>query len=129
MADPVKRGLLAHVRRLEQALKDCERQAHLDRLFASIAHEIKNPLEAITDALYLLEQAGPGQKQLDLKFHREAGGRVGFKVLVVADERSIADTLTAILKLHGYDAIAPMVGLQRSKRRRVSRRRLFSPTW
>lgn len=54
---------------------------------------------------------------------------MGFKVLVVADERSIADTLTAILKLHGYDAIAPMVGLQRSKRRRVSRRRLFSPTW
>jgi nitrogen-specific signal transduction histidine kinase len=41
-------------RRLEQILFDSEKLAATGRLAASIAHEINNPLEAIKNALYLL---------------------------------------------------------------------------
>jgi len=40
----------------EQALRTAERLATLGRLAAVIAHEINNPLEAVTNVLYLLRQ-------------------------------------------------------------------------
>jgi signal transduction histidine kinase len=40
----------------EQALRKQEKLAAAGRLAASIAHEINNPLEAVTNLLYLLEQ-------------------------------------------------------------------------
>lgn len=43
-------------RRAEQALRNAERLATLGRLAAVIAHEINNPLEAVTNVLYLLRQ-------------------------------------------------------------------------
>src|SRR2546430_15982185 len=43
-------------RRLEQVLFDTEKLAATGRLAASIAHEINNPLEAVQNSLYLLEQ-------------------------------------------------------------------------
>jgi PAS domain S-box-containing protein len=43
-------------RRAAEALRTSERLAATGRLAASIAHEINNPLEAVTNLLYLLEQ-------------------------------------------------------------------------
>jgi PAS domain S-box-containing protein len=43
-------------RRAAEALRASERLAATGRLAASIAHEINNPLEAVTNLLYLLEQ-------------------------------------------------------------------------
>jgi signal transduction histidine kinase len=43
----------------EEALRRSEKLAVAGRLAASIAHEINNPLEAVTNALYLLSQHGP----------------------------------------------------------------------
>jgi PAS domain S-box-containing protein len=43
-------------RRLEQVLFDSEKLAATGRLAASIAHEINNPLEAVQNALYLLDK-------------------------------------------------------------------------
>src|SRR6185437_4709945 len=43
-------------RRLEQVLFDTEKLAATGRLAASIAHEINNPLEAVQNALYLLQR-------------------------------------------------------------------------
>jgi PAS domain S-box-containing protein len=43
-------------RRAAEALRDSERLAATGRLAATIAHEINNPLEAVTNILYLLEQ-------------------------------------------------------------------------
>ena len=43
-------------RRLEQVLFDSEKLAATGRLAASIAHEINNPLEAVQNALYLLDR-------------------------------------------------------------------------
>jgi PAS domain S-box-containing protein len=43
-------------RRLEQVLFDSEKLAATGRLAASIAHEINNPLEAVQNAVYLLQK-------------------------------------------------------------------------
>jgi signal transduction histidine kinase len=44
-------------RRAEQALLQSEKLAAVGRLSASIAHEINNPLEAITNLLYLIDRS------------------------------------------------------------------------
>lgn len=41
-------------KRLEQSLRDAEKQAAMGRVAAIIAHEITNPLETVTNAFYLL---------------------------------------------------------------------------
>jgi len=49
-------------RRVEQQLFESEKLAAVGRLAASIAHEVNNPLEAIKNALYLM-QSDSGQEQ------------------------------------------------------------------
>jgi PAS domain S-box-containing protein len=50
-------------RRVEQQLFESEKLAAVGRLAASIAHEVNNPLEAIKNALYLMQtSAGEGDK-------------------------------------------------------------------
>jgi PAS domain S-box-containing protein len=55
-------------RRAAEALRNSERLAATGRLAATIAHEINNPLEAVTNILYLLEQ----NKSLDDVAHSYA---------------------------------------------------------
>jgi signal transduction histidine kinase len=53
---------ITSLKRAESALKKNEKLAAVGRLAASIAHEINNPLEAVTNLLFLaLESADPGQ--------------------------------------------------------------------
>ena len=49
---------LEAIKRTEAALRESERLASVGRLAASIAHEINNPLEAVTNLLYLALQTG-----------------------------------------------------------------------
>src|SRR6476659_9897345 len=49
-------------RRVEQQLFESEKLAAIGRLAASIAHEVNNPLEAIKNALYLMQVNGDGDK-------------------------------------------------------------------
>jgi two-component system NtrC family sensor kinase len=49
-------------RRVEQQLFESEKLAAVGRLAASIAHEVNNPLEAIKNALYLMQVNGDGDK-------------------------------------------------------------------
>lgn len=49
-------------RRVEQQLFESEKLAAVGRLAASIAHEVNNPLEAIKNALYLMESGAEGNK-------------------------------------------------------------------
>jgi PAS domain S-box-containing protein len=53
---------VTQLRRAEQALLQSEKLAAVGRLASSISHEINNPLEAVTNLLYLLE-AVPGLPQ------------------------------------------------------------------
>ncbi len=52
---------LSEQKRGEEVLRRTEKLAAAGRLAASIAHEINNPLEAITNCLYLLEQSVLGE--------------------------------------------------------------------
>jgi PAS domain S-box-containing protein len=82
---------LSHQKRSEEVLRRTEKLAVAGRLAASIAHEINNPLAAITNCLYLVQQAQIddmgrsyleiAQKELDrvaqitvqtLRFHRQS---------------------------------------------------------
>lgn len=82
---------LRHQKRSEEVLRRTEKLAVAGRLAASIAHEINNPLAAITNCLYLVEQSAMdsvgrsylemAQKELDrvaqitvqtLRFHRQS---------------------------------------------------------
>jgi len=49
-------------RRVEQQLFESEKLAAVGRLAASIAHEVNNPLEAIKNALYLMQGSAEGDK-------------------------------------------------------------------
>ena len=49
-------------RRVEQQLFESEKLAAVGRLAASIAHEVNNPLEAIKNALYLMQSSSAGDK-------------------------------------------------------------------
>jgi PAS domain S-box-containing protein len=49
-------------RRVEQQLFESEKLAAVGRLAASIAHEVNNPLEAIKNALYLMQTGAEGDK-------------------------------------------------------------------
>ena len=58
-------------KRLEQSLRESERLAATGRLAATIAHEINNPLEGITNLLYLIETM-PDLDPAALKYARTA---------------------------------------------------------
>ncbi|MDP9039319.1 MAG: PAS domain-containing protein [Acidobacteriota bacterium] len=83
---------ITHLKRAESALVQSEKLAAVGRLASSISHEINNPLEAITNLLYLIAQHEqlPGELKLfvhmaqselarvsqiatqTLRFHRQA---------------------------------------------------------
>jgi signal transduction histidine kinase len=52
---------------LEEALRRSDRLASTGRLLASLAHEINNPLDSISNILFMLQsEAGASQRQQDL---------------------------------------------------------------
>jgi PAS domain S-box-containing protein len=83
---------VTHRKRAEEAMLRAEKLAVAGRLAASVAHEINNPLEAVTNLLYLITMSGTAEEartharnaldelfrvsmitQSTLKFHREQG--------------------------------------------------------
>lgn len=97
-------------KRTEQALIDAEKIAAVGRLASSIAHEINNPLEAVTNLLYLLERTEDEEERRQylqqaqdelarvaristqtLRFHRQA---------TKARNTSLAEILQSVLTLN-----------------------------
>jgi signal transduction histidine kinase len=124
-AERVRRAELA---KLEEMLRENERLAQIGRLSASIAHEIKNPLEALTNVLYLLESCASSDKQLEyialgkeeitravtvanqtLDFARGASNPVPVKIRGVLDEvldfyaRKISYKQLSVEVRHNFD--------------------------
>jgi PAS domain S-box-containing protein len=63
-------------RRVEQQLFESEKLAAVGRLAASIAHEVNNPLEAIKNALYLMQSSGDEKNWRFLEIARKETERV-----------------------------------------------------
>jgi PAS domain S-box-containing protein len=63
-------------RRVEQQLFESEKLAAVGRLAASIAHEVNNPLEAIKNALYLMQSSGDSKNARFLEIARKETERV-----------------------------------------------------
>jgi PAS domain S-box-containing protein len=63
-------------RRVEQQLFESEKLAAVGRLAASIAHEVNNPLEAIKNALYLMQGTGDEKNTRFLEIARKETERV-----------------------------------------------------
>ena len=62
--------------RAEEALRSSEKLAATGRLAASIAHEINNPLEAISNAIYLARSCPPEEVPIYLKLADQELARV-----------------------------------------------------
>jgi signal transduction histidine kinase len=112
-------------RAAEAALRNAEKLATVGRLAATIAHEINNPLEAVTNVLYLISRSPKldsalrqyvtiAQAELDrigsivrhtLGFHREAATPVSVSIAGLIDET-----------LHLYDRRITSTGIQVEKR-------------
>ncbi len=113
--------------RAERALRETEKLAVTGRLSASIAHEINNPLEAVTNLLYLLEKHGRLEPeaaewaqaashevarvseitQQTLRFYRQSSR---------PELWSLAELLDAVLTLHQGRVLTLQVELRRRYR-------------
>lgn len=66
----------AHLEQVAEVLRENQKLITLGRLAASIAHEINNPLESITNLLYLMEQDDSGKQSEYLKLAQRELSRV-----------------------------------------------------
>jgi PAS domain S-box-containing protein len=118
------------IKRSEDALRRTEKLAAVGRLSASIAHEINNPLEAITNLLYLLRRVdGLGEQavaytelaqhevtrmseivQQTLRFHRQSTRQT---------VTNIGEILDSVLSLHRGKVIGQQVEVERRYRPNV----------
>jgi PAS domain S-box-containing protein len=93
-------------RRVEQQLFESEKLAAVGRLAASIAHEVNNPLEAIKNALYLMESGAEGDKNSRfLEIARKETERVSHiirQMLGFARPKSIGSTSTSCSRRRWY---------------------------
>jgi PAS domain S-box-containing protein len=86
-------------KRAEGALRDSEKLAAVGRLASSIAHEINNPLEAITNLLYLVEvETDPHQTK-------------EFIALAQHEMARVANIVTQTLRFHRQSTRAKDVSL------------------
>jgi PAS domain S-box-containing protein len=68
---------LSELKRAESALRQTEKLAAVGRLASSIAHEINNPLEAVTNLLYLIDSARiPEEVRRFVRMAQQEIGRV-----------------------------------------------------
>jgi len=115
-------------KRAERSLRQAEKLAAAGRLAASVAHEINNPLEAVTNLLYLarsspdyqiqryLEQADDELKRITLiaqqtlGFYRDTGRPTLLHVAKVVEE--VLHLYAAKLKSHGVKVEKRLASVQ-----------------
>ncbi|PYX41954.1 MAG: hypothetical protein DMG81_02485 [Acidobacteria bacterium] len=119
-ASAIARDVTAKIR-AEQALQRSEKLATAGRLTAAIAHEINNPLEAITNLLYLARRDPTRAEQHMEMAEREvqriadiAQQTLGF-VREVSEAKSlnVAETLDEVLQLYSPKFMSGHIELQK----------------
>lgn len=101
---------ITSTRHAEQALRNADKLALAGRMAASIAHEINNPLEAITNLLFLLQQENlttQASQYLDLaqrelmRVSHIASQTLGFfRGAPVADHYQVTEIVDSAISLH-----------------------------
>jgi signal transduction histidine kinase len=101
---------LTEQRRSQEAVRRTEKLAATGRLAASIAHEINNPLEAVTNCLYLMQQTnlnptalrylGMAQQELDRVIHITTQTLRFYRQSLQAVETDIHELLETALALY-----------------------------
>ncbi|MFB3917907.1 MAG: PAS domain S-box protein [Terriglobales bacterium] len=97
----------------EELLQRSEKLAMIGRLAASIAHEINNPLEAVTNLLYLIERhpsLGPqardfaalAQRELNRVCHISRQTLGFYRESAIPVSVNLAEMMDDILKLYGH---------------------------
>lgn len=93
----------------EHALLSTEKLAAVGRLASSIAHEINNPLEAVTNLLYLAEQIADPETKLLLESAQQELRRVSHittntlqfnRQKVLPEPINVVDTMQSVLDLY-----------------------------
>ena len=111
----------------QEALRRSEKLAAAGRLAASIAHEINNPLEAVTNLLYLVQHdpETPERSRQYLKLADEELQRVAhiarqtlgfYKETTHPVKFSVSATLDEVVRLHGRKLAAKQISVQRAYR-------------
>ena len=114
----------------QEALRQTEKLAATGRLAASIAHEINNPLEAVTNLVYLArKQPAKGEQYLEARTGNSIASRRLPRIRWVSIETvrppikvNIAEVLEEVLALYGRKL---QFKKDRAARRFQSRRRSF----
>ena len=111
----------------QEALRRTEKLAAAGRLAASIAHEINNPLEAVTNLLYLvsLDEKIPPDAKRYLKMADEELQRVAhiarqtlgfYRETTQPTKFSVAATLDEVVRLHNRKLNAKRISVERKFR-------------
>ena len=112
---------------LQEALRRSEKLAATGRLMATIAHEINNPLESLTNVLHLLDsdpELGPGAKELVAIAEQEVSRLVNISRHTLAPHREtrlpvatrVSELLDDILMMFRPKLDAAQINVQRSYR-------------
>lgn len=110
--------------RSEEALRRSEKLAAAGRLAASIAHEINNPLESVTNLLYLLgmDQSLSPESQGYVELAQQELGRVSeitqqtlrfYRQSSLPSDTRVADVLRSVLVLHQGKLHAASIRVER----------------
>src|SRR5882757_3536593 len=111
--------------RVEEALRRSEKLAAAGRLAASIAHEINNPLEAISNAIYLAGSSPASEVPLYLKLADEELARVAritkqtlgfYRETATPDVVRLSALLDDLLSLHSRKLEAKNLSIKKQYR-------------
>jgi two-component system CheB/CheR fusion protein len=111
--------------RVEEALRRSEKLAAAGRLAASIAHEINNPLEAISNAIYLAGSSPASEVPLYLKLADEELARVAritkqtlgfYRETATPDVVRLSALLDDLLSLHNRKLEAKNLSIKKQYR-------------
>lgn len=121
------RDQLAQYRQAEEALRKAEKLAIAGRLSASIAHEINNPLESVTNLLFLIRGS---TTESDVEGYAHLAEQELARVTEIAKQTlqfyrepsahtptHVADVLESVLQLYGPRIAARNISLQKELRR------------
>lgn len=110
-------------KRTEEAMRRSERLAAAGRLAASIAHEINNPLESVTNLLYLLRNSPSldAEAQEYTRMAQQELSRVGeitqqtlrfYRQSTLPQDVRLPDVLRSVLVLHQARLQSPRIDVQ-----------------